>query len=134
MKPTTVILVIALVAITLFASGCLTNPTGSTVVDPNDQCTALEGGAKDNCYLEAGKCSKITGTSLRDICVVELAKKKNDITVCNLVASAQPQGNCQNHFSQVMEDPTICDVIYDIYWKDICYFNHAQRTHDPQFC
>lgn len=110
------------------------NPTGSAVADPNDQCASFDGSAKDNCYAESFKCSKVTNANMRDGCVVELAKIKQDLAVCDLVVSEKTQAHCQAEIAIVKNDLTICENIVDQYWFDNCNFHLGVENNNPKAC
>src|SRR3989344_3163585 len=99
-----------LIISSLLLSACNPNDdlTGNTMVDPNDSCSALPGSVKDDCYLKAKQCSKITSSTLRDSCVVELAKINNDLKVCDLIQSNKTVAYCQEQIAIATNDQRIC--------------------------
>lgn len=117
---------------TVLLSSC--DFTGGVVVDPNDACSALEGPVKDNCYLEEMKCSKIVTESLRDACVIELAKAKKDLKVCDLVQDAQTKDFCIEQLAEVTNDHLLCYDIDSEYWGNNCHYNLALQQSEKQFC
>ncbi|MDO8655847.1 MAG: hypothetical protein Q7K45_01295, partial [Nanoarchaeota archaeon] len=80
--------------------------TGATV--GVDACSDFEGTAKDNCYQENLQCSKIKNRDVRDSCVVELAKLKNDLQVCKLIVGERVQAYCQQQIAILQNDHAIC--------------------------
>src|SRR3989338_399204 len=108
--------------------------SGDTAVDLNDACSPLDGRAKDNCYAEALKCSKVSDVPMRDSCVAELAKKKGDLAVCNLIKSGMTKGYCQEQISELKNDQSLCLEIKDQYWQDNCYFSYATKNKKGEEC
>jgi|SRR3989338_5596499 len=127
------IFVTVLLAALLILTACSKNNpvTGDTVAD---QCLSLEGSAKDNCYLNAGQCSKIENPQARDSCVAELAKKKNDLAVCDLVVDGKTKAFCQEQIAVQKNDPEMCKNIKDSYWQDNCYYHVAINLKDFDKC
>jgi len=77
-----------LLIVLLFVTAC--NFTGGAIINPSDEdpsgeCSSLEGAARDNCYFESLKCSKIQNENFRDSCVAELAKEKKFFPLQNSV-------------------------------------------------
>ena len=107
--------------------------TGGTATDA-DKCSSFEGAAKDDCYLEARTCSKIKNSGVRDSCVAELAKAKQDLSVCDLIQSEQTKGFCQEQLAEIKNDVKICEHITDIYWISNCYFNLGIKNNKDEFC
>ena len=120
---------IILLALTLVLAGCLTNN-----VDPNDPCSGLEGGQKDNCYMEAGKCSKVKNDVVRDTCVTDLAKKSQSLEACKLVKDKTTQGYCESEIAHLKNNPDACDEIENVYWHDNCYNKFAIEEEKGSFC
>ncbi len=119
-----------LLAALLFVTSC-SLLTGGAVAD---SCSSLEGSAKDNCYFEAGKCSKVVNTQVRDSCVAELAKVKNDVTVCNLIVTSRTKGFCQEQIALQQDNVGACKDILDEYWQDNCYYHLALGHQDYELC
>lgn len=116
----------------LMLTSCKTNPvTGNAVAD---QCLSLDGSAKDNCYSEAGQCSKIENSQTRDSCVAGLAKKKNDISVCDLITDSKTKSFCQEQIAVQQNSVEICKNIPDDYWQDNCYYHVAINIKDVGRC
>ena len=94
----------------LILSACNPNNdiTGDIVADSNDSCSTLTGSAKDTCYLEAKKCSKVASSTLRDSCVVELAKINNDLEACNLIQNNKTVAYCQEQIAIATNNQRIC--------------------------
>ncbi|NQV90911.1 hypothetical protein HQ489_00385 [Candidatus Woesearchaeota archaeon] len=124
-------LIIILLALTLLFAGCT---LFKEPVDPNDPCSALEGGQKDYCYMEAGTCSKVKSEVVRDTCVVELAKKSQSLDACKLVKDETTQGFCQSEIAILKNNPDACDDIENVYWHDNCYNKFALEEEKGQFC
>ncbi len=130
MKTTTGILLIVLVLAAAVATSCSLFDNPPTT----DECSSLEGSAKDDCYFEVQKCSKIESLSLRDSCVAELAKIKEDIKVCDLIQSAKTKAFCMEQLAVLKKDSAICKTIEDTYWADNCHFSFAISDHVETFC
>ncbi len=107
--------------------------TGAAIAE-EDPCSLLEGSAKDNCYFEANKCSKISSFTVRDSCVAELAKLKADIKVCNLIKNEKTKSYCQEQIAELTNDSEICLGIKDPYWQDNCHFNLAIDDNKDAYC
>ena len=124
-------LITALVLISLFLTACNLSPTEGIVIDT---CSSLTGIKKDNCYFEALTCSKIKDSSIRDSCVAELAKKKNDVKICKLIKSEKIKGYCQELLAELNNNPSACKDIKDTYWKDNCYYNLGLNNNNSKLC
>ncbi len=109
----------------VFLTGCLTN------VDPNDSCSALKGAAKDNCYSEQLKCSKISSDVVRDSCVAELAQAKGDIKVCLLIEDTATKGFCQHTLADTVE---VCRNIENTYWYENCMYQFGISENSYEHC
>ena len=129
MRKTTLILIVISILAVLFISACT-----KTTIDPNDECAALEDGAKDNCYDEANKCSKIENDGFSDSCVAKLAAIKGDLKVCDLIENTRTRGYCQEEIAVKNLDSQACRSIEDTYWKDNCNHNIALNTSDDDLC
>src|SRR3989338_7690285 len=99
-----------------------------------DSCTSLDSTARDDCYAEAKKCSQIHDVKVRDTCVVELAKIKNDLSVCNLIVSDKTKAYCQEELATLQNDHSLCTKITDTYWEDNCHFNLAVNNSKEVYC
>jgi hypothetical protein len=110
------------------------NITGGTVIDPNDSCSSLEGGIKDDCYLQQNKCSKISSPTTRNTCVAELARLKDDLTICNLIQSGKSKGFCQEQIIVARGDHLLCYDIEDEYWQDNCHYHLGVDQENRNFC
>lgn len=126
------ILVVLGIILTLFLTGC--NITSGIIVNPDDQCTSLEGAAKDNCYFERYQCDKLQNLKIRNSCIAELAKLKKDIVICGLIIDEQAKGYCQEQLAEINNDPQICEQITYPYWRDTCYYNLALNDDDAEIC
>ncbi|HLC51973.1 MAG TPA: hypothetical protein VJI98_01885 [Candidatus Nanoarchaeia archaeon] len=124
--------IVIILVLTIFLTACAI--TGSVTVDPNDQCVSLEGSAKDDCYNEVMKCSKIAGETVRNTCVVNLALSKKDAEVCNLITKDNVKGFCLTRISEIQNQPEICESISDPYWNDNCNYKSAVNNHEAVFC
>lgn len=109
-----------------------TPPTGSIVV--NDECSSFEGRAKDNCYFENLKCSKMADEFFRDSCVAELAKIKQDVEVCDLIKSSKTKAYCQEQIAVLNNNHDLCTKIEDGYWEDNCHFYLAVNNNKDVYC
>ena len=128
MKP---IFIVALLLGVLLIASC--NLTGGTVSD-NDPCLALEGAAKDNCFAEKLRCSQVQSLIVRDNCVAELARKKVDLKVCDLITSDKTKGYCQEQVALITNNQELCGDISDQYWKDNCNSELAIKNNKDVFC
>lgn len=108
--------------------------TGSSVADSTDPCDALEGTAKDDCYFEARKCSKMSVSPLRDTCIAELAEAKGDVAICDLIADKKAQGFCIEQIAELQNDPALCNRIGDQYWADNCNSQLATKNNEARYC
>ena len=115
-------LIILLLTLTLLFAGCT---LFKEPVDPNDPCSALEGAHRDDCYLDAGTCSKIKSDVVRDTCVTDLAKKSENLEACKLVKDKTTQGFCESEIAIAKNDPNLCEEIENVYWHDNCYNKFA---------
>lgn len=115
-------------------SGRSNGATGAVVIDPNDPCSAFEGSERDNCFLEKLKCSSIVSGTVRDSCVAELAIRKGDPTVCDLVSSDQTKGFCQFQLANTTVDIAQCASVTTEYWQDNCHMNFALKLHTEEGC
>jgi hypothetical protein len=88
------VVIVLMLTFLIFIVSCTSGLTGSTVIDPNDKCSSLEGSVKDDCYLQGMKCSKISSDSVRNICVSKLALQKGDSKICDLITAENIKGNC----------------------------------------
>lgn len=120
------LVLIFLLGLLIVAAGCLNQKT-----DPNDTCGSLEGTAKDQCYADAMKCSKIKGDLTRDLCVVELAKIQADPAICELVQDDNVKGNCEHQFVSSEE---ACSNIENEHWRNACNFKFASELADSTLC
>ena len=126
-----------LVVITLFLAVLLVLTSCSLLkggVTADDSCSVLEGAARDNCYFESLKCSKIKNTQFRDSCVAELAKTKNDLAVCDLIVTSKTRGFCQEQIALQQNDVSLCAEILDEYWQGLCYYHLAIKAEDYKTC
>ena len=122
-----------LLVLTVFLAAC--SITGAPVVDPNDPCTQhREESARDWCYYEANKCSKVQSDSLRDSCVVELAKIKDDPEVCDLVQTPKTQSYCHQQLAILHDNWEECRDIEDRYWQDNCWYHFGIQGNQEDFC
>lgn len=115
----------------MFLIACL--PTGNVVIDPTD-CPRLEGTAQDQCFFEKNECSKISDDTVRELCVVELAKVANDLQVCDLITDEAIKGNCQTQIANLQNDISICGQITDQYWINNCFDAYARANNNAVFC
>jgi hypothetical protein len=115
--------------ISLFLIACL--PTGE--IDPTD-CPRLEGTAQDQCFFEKNECSQISDDTVRELCVVELAKVANDLQVCDLITDEAIKGNCQTQIAKLQNDNSICTQITSQYWINNCYDAYARANNNADFC
>ena len=120
--------------ILLILSAC--QPPTGTIVDATtgDGCSSLGGSAKDDCYFEARACSKIQTLSIRDSCVAELAKIKEDINVCNLILDSKTKGYCQQQIAELTNNHDICSAIESGYWRDNCNYHLALSNNKDTYC
>lgn len=125
-----IISVLALLAVVLFVSSC--SLTGNVVA--NDQCSTLLDTAKDNCYSENGKCSKVENQAFRDNCVAGLAKIKNDEKVCSLIVSDKTKGYCLAQLAEINDNRELCSKIEDTYWKDNCNYELGIKDNKANYC
>src|SRR3989338_589408 len=118
-----------LVVITLFLAVLLVLTSCSLLkggVTADDSCSVLEGAARDNCYFESLKCSKIKDTQFRDSCVAELAKTKNDLAVCDLIVTSKTRGFCQEQIALQQNDVSLCAENIDCVKKVAIATNNAE--------
>ncbi len=125
------LLIISLLLIT--ACSQASQVTGDVVSD-GDSCLKLGSAAKDNCYFEQNKCSKIGKESIRNSCVAGLGIKKQDLEVCKLITSSTTRGYCESGVAAAVNKVEICKDITDNYWRDNCYFNYATENNDALYC
>ena len=121
--------IVGVVIISLFLGGC--GLTGGAV---SNSCTALSGSARDDCFLQEHKCSSIRDPGVRDSCVVELAKAKGDISVCNLIQKEETRAYCQEQMAFLTDNQSLCQDIRDRYWKDNCHFHFATQSQIKEMC
>src|SRR3989344_2984505 len=119
-----------LLVMLLVLTSCSLN--GGAVVA--DQCAALDGSARDNCYSESTQCSKIKNTQFRDSCVARLATQKNDVKVCDLIVTSKTMGFCQQQIAVQQDNFELCKKIADESWQDICYYNIATARNNVDEC
>ena len=100
----------------------------------SQRCLFLSGTAKDNCYLEQHKCSKMENVAFRDSCVADLAKATKDISVCRLITTQQTKAYCQEQIAELKNDSTVCPMITDQYWMDNCHSNLAISNNEATLC
>src|SRR3989338_4090443 len=93
------VLALGLLALLVLSSCNLAVPP-----DPNDTCSGLKGAARDNCYSESLRCSKISNEKVRDPCVAELAKIKKDPAVCRLIQDDLSNGYCLMQVAKLLGD------------------------------
>ena len=115
----------------LLVTAC--NMSGKAV-DPNDSCSSLEEGAKQNCYFENHYCSKMEAGNFRDSCIAELAKLQQSVAACDLIKNEVNKGHCMEKVAEITANPEICKNIADKYWADNCYYNLALNDRDPILC
>lgn len=106
--------------------------TGSSVAD--DSCSGLKGAAKDQCYFDALKCSKMSNSPVRESCIAELAKAKNDLAICNLITNKKTQGYCVEEIAVQKNDPSLCNTIADPYWSDNCNLQIGTKNNKAEYC
>jgi hypothetical protein len=136
--------VLLLIVITVFIVACtatdgspiidIPRPSAEVVLDPNDSCASLNVLQKDTCYLNQLKCSKMSESSLRETCVAELAIKKGDSSVCDLITSKKTKGYCREQIIEAKDDKELCFNLKDPYWKDVCHYRFAVKLNDGQTC
>src|SRR3989338_11594752 len=114
--------IIALLLISmLLLTAC--NLSGNAVKETSS-CISLSGTAKDDCYLEEKKCSRIESVQTRDSCVADLAEIKKDIAVCDLITTLRTKYFCQEKVAEATNDHNLCNQIKeDEYWQNNCHFN-----------
>ena len=120
-----------IITLTLIMSACTV--TGGVTTEP-DECSSFQDAAKDNCYFEIHKCSKISNEKVRDSCVAELAAIKGELKVCNLIKSEEAQGYCQQQIAEKDNNFQLCKEISSPYWKDNCNYNIALNTNEDTLC
>ena len=120
-----------LIIVLLFLTAC--NISGRTIQEI-DSCSSLTGLAKDNCYFEAGKCNSIENIPLRDSCVAQLAKEKQDLSICSLVEGEKARAFCTEQIAVLQNDAEQCKGVTDTYWKDNCYYAIAVNTSRAVHC
>lgn len=126
-------LVIGLLLLSLlFLTSC--GITGWTFAG-QDKCKWLQGAARDDCYSQQLRCSKIESAQVRDSCVVELAKLKNNYTLCGtLIMNPKTQAYCREQLAIQQNDHLLCYDIDDFYWQDNCHSELAIRNNIYVFC
>jgi len=125
-------LVLLIAGLLLLLTACASF-TGLVVKEP-DNCLALEGKAKDNCYFEALKCSKMKDATFRDSCVTELAKLKKDAAVCSLIVTEDIKFGCLEQVAEINNDHTLCQRITGRYWEDNCHYHLAIQNNKDVYC
>ena len=118
-----------LVILSLVLVAC--NPTGAFSAD---KCLTQKDSAKDDCYLQEKKCSKIKSDEVRDSCVTELAKAKDDVKVCDLVKNDKAADFCVHEIAVEQDNHDLCKEIDSQYWKDNCNFNLAVNNNKDIYC
>ncbi|MDP3639588.1 MAG: hypothetical protein Q8R53_00085 [Nanoarchaeota archaeon] len=106
--------------------------TGSSVAD--NPCSALKGTAEDQCYFDAKKCSKMSDSPVRESCIAELAKAKNDLAICSLITDKKTQGFCVEEIAVQKNDASLCNTIADPYWADNCNLQIGTKNNEAQYC
>ena len=95
--------------------------------------------------------------SFEDICMVGIAGKHQNISLCRRVSSDQrktcyafvaevsanpnlcaeagsQKDSCYEQYSRDMKDASVCEKISDVNYKDNCYINAANMLGDPTLC
>ena len=124
---------------------------GSGATQPLKQLTIEE---------ELNVCAGMPETksgSFEDICIMGLAAKHTDASLCRKVSQDQrvtcysmiaevtedpdacldaglQKDQCYNNYAMNSSNPEVCDKITDIGMKDNCYSNFASMLGDPAFC
>lgn len=115
----------------LFLSSCTSTLTGSAVGHP---CELQEGLAKDDCYAQELRCSKIRNLQVRESCVAELAMLKNDVAVCDLLTQQTTKGFCLEELAVLNNNHEICRTIENEYWENNCHYNLAVNNSKDVYC
>ena len=120
-----------LAAITVTLAGCTQN---------NDECAALSGPAKDNCYndaalnaLEVDSCYKITSSVFKDSCIAELGVLTNNTELCGQ-ANLQSRSYCYSSIASSRFELSLCNSVEDSQWKDTCIGKIAVQGEDILLC
>ena len=124
----------ALLGFLLIISACQPPTANVVAATTEDGCSSLGGPIKDDCYFEARRCSKIQTLSVRDSCVAELAKIKEDITICNLIIDSKTKEYCQEQIAELTNNHDICSAIETGYWRDNCNYHLALSNNKDTYC
>jgi hypothetical protein len=75
-------------------------------------------------------CNTIKNTSIRDNCIYAIARKLQDVSLCEKILEEPTKISCM---SILKKDPSLCDNIndnFDVFVKDNCYFAFVTLIRD----
>ncbi len=126
-------LFVLLLAGMLFLSSCTF--TGAAVRSGGGHpCEAQEGLARDDCYAQELQCSKVRNLQVRESCVAELARLKNDVGVCDLLTQEATKGFCQEQLAVLNNNHGLCRTISHEYWENNCHYALALNNSKDVYC
>ncbi|MCK5416512.1 hypothetical protein KAI92_03735 [Candidatus Parcubacteria bacterium] len=92
---------------------------------------------KDGFYFSVSDCNKETNQLKKDICLMFVAKTKNDEQICKDINSKSQDGfikdECYELIAVEKKDHKICEKIKEIKLKDTCYYEVAAYS-KPKVC
>ena len=115
-------------------------------------CDAITDDTRYNCYADVAEhkgdveiCEKITGEewleSKRNWCYERVAKAIQDETICERISlekypeeEAIKKLSCIKDVALAKNDVILCDNLPNLYYKDVCYHELAEKINDPEIC
>jgi hypothetical protein len=104
-------------------------------------CQALAGDEKDDCYLNSSillastqDCPKIISFSKRNDCYYGVAKATSNSLICGQITGSGTQGwrdECYRAVAEKTKNSALCQKVVSADWKNYCY---AGATREASYC
>jgi len=96
----------------------------------------------NQCYLEVAKgkeeisiCEEIESVYVQGDCYTAMAEEKKDVTLCNQIKSEDSRKKlCYDSLAKILKDESICDMIDHDFSRDECVLKVALAKNDPNTC
>lgn len=70
----------------------------------------------------------------KDTCYSFVAQEKNDLSICDKIATHPTRPLCYVSIAINLKDPTICKKLQNQVEKDFCFHDFAVKLNKPEIC
>lgn len=96
---------------------------------------------KEDCLLELAEkkldesiCNKINDGKTKSRCLDRIATKKNDLSICEKIRDSEKRELCMQGIASKLNDLSVCEKLTYRYIKDICFEDIAPDLKDDELC